>query len=190
MLKKHLDLLSIIEENKALITGHFALPNGKHSQIYIDTDILLQYPSLAAKLGAGIANLFSKKADIVFASSQESLLLAAQVAVFMGARVMGAKFKDGKLELKETLKIKEGDKVLIIDNVFMTGRKINQTLQLLQRYHATIIGVAVLVDRSNGLNLAFENVPLRALLTYPLDLYEPDSCPMCKQKIPFTNKEK
>jgi len=190
MLKKHLDLLSIIEENKALLTGHFALPNGKHSQIYIDTDILLQFPSLAAKLGSGIANLFSKKADIVFASSQESLLLAAQVAVFMGARVMGAKFKDGKLELKETLKIKEGDKVLIIDNVFMTGRKINQTLQLLQRYHATIIGVAVLVDRSNGLNLAFENVPLRALLTYPLDLYEPDSCPMCKQQIPFTNKEK
>ena len=40
MLKKHLDLLSIIEENNALITGHFTLPNGKHSQIYIDTDIL------------------------------------------------------------------------------------------------------------------------------------------------------
>jgi orotate phosphoribosyltransferase len=72
----------------------------------------------------------------------------------------------------------------------MTGRKINQTLQILQRYHANIIGVAVLVDRSNGLNLAFENVPLRALLTYPLDLYEPDSCPMCKQNMPFTNKEK
>ena len=97
MLKKHLDLLSIIEENNALITGHFALPNGKHSQIYIDTDILLQYPSLAAKLGAGIAGLFTKKADIIFASSPESLLLAAQVAVVMGARVMGAKFKDGKI---------------------------------------------------------------------------------------------
>ena len=190
MLKKRLDLLSIIEENNALITGHFALPNGKHSQVYIDTDILLQYPSLAAKLGAGVAGLFTKKADIVFASSPESLLLAAQVAVVMGARVMGAKFKDGKIELKETLQIKEGEKVLIVDNVFMTGRKINQTLQILQRYHANIIGVAVLVDRSNGLNLALENVPLRALLTYPLDLYEPENCPMCQQKMPFTNKEK
>ena len=190
MLKKRLDLLSIIEENNAIISGHFALPNGKHSQIYIDTDILLQYPSLAAKLGAGVAGLFTKKADIVFASSQESLLLAAQIAVIMGARVMGAKFKNGKLELKETLKIQEGENVLVIDNVFMTGRKINQSLQLLQRYHANIIGVAVLVDRSNGLNLAFENVPLRALLTYPLDLYEPESCPMCKQNIPLINKEK
>ncbi len=190
MLKKHLDLLSIIEENNALLTGHFALPNGKHSQIYIDTDILLQYPSLAAKLGAGLASLFTKKADIIFASSQESLLLAAQIAVIMGARVLCAKFKNSKLELKETLKIQEGENVLVVDNVFMTGRKINQCLQLLQRYHANIIGVAVLVDRSNGLNLAFENVPLRALLTYPLDLYEPEFCPMCKQNIPLVNKEK
>lgn len=190
MLKKHLDLLSIIEENKALLEGHFALPNGKHSQIYIDTDILLQYPSLAAKLGEAVAKLFTKKADIVFASSEESLLLAAQVAVIMGARVMGAKFKEGKIMLKESLKIKEGEKVLVIDNVFMTGRKINQTLQLLQCYHVNIIGVAALVDRSNGKNLYFENVPLRALLTYPLDLYEPEACPLCKQKIELINKEK
>ena len=190
MLKKHLDLLSIIEENKALLEGHFALPNGKHSQIYIDTDILLQYPSLAAKLGAAVANLFTKKADIIFASSEESLLLAAQVAVFMNARVMSAKFKNGKIILKETLKINEGEKVLIVDNVFMTGRKINQTLQILQPYHVNVIGVAALVDRSNGVNLPFENVPLRALLTYPLDLYEPDSCPLCKQKIDIVNKEK
>jgi len=190
MLEKHLDLLSIIEENRALLTGHFVLPNGKHSQSYIDTDILLQYPSLAAKLGAAVAKLFAKKADIIFASSQESLLLAAQVAVASGARVMGAKFTDGKLELKETLKIKAGERVLIVDNVFMTGRKINQTLQLLRHYHAVVIGIAGLVDRSNGLDLAFENIPLRALLTYPLDLYEPENCPMCKQNIPFTNRRK
>ena len=30
------------------------------------------------------------------------------------------------------------------------------------------------------------SVPVRALISYPLQVYPPDSCPLCQQEIPVT----
>jgi len=47
-----------------------------------------------------------------------------------------------------------------------------------------VIGVAAIVDRSTG-DLTL-NVPVRGLISYPLQLFPPDNCPLCRQKLPLT----
>lgn len=187
MLKKtDLDIMSILQENDAIIDGHFELPNGKHVQSYIDTDIVIQYPSLSTKIATALAGLFDKKIDVVFSPSSENAILAGEVARIKNARAICATQENGRMALKDSLIIRPNETVLIVDNVMMTGRKIMQAMQLLTPLHVHILGVAVIVDRSNGVTL--ENTPLRALLTYPLDIYEKEDCPMCKDNFPLIKK--
>jgi len=77
--------------------------------------------------------------------------------------------------------------VLIVDDVAVSGRKINRAIDLVHRLEGDVIGVGVIVDRSMGyLPLT---VPLRALLSYPAQTFTATQCPLCAAKIPFSQME-
>ena len=61
MRKQKIDMMSILQENEAIIDGHFELPNGLHIQSYIDTDVLFQYPGLTTKIAQALADLFDSQ---------------------------------------------------------------------------------------------------------------------------------
>jgi len=187
MLKKHnIDILSILGENDAFTEGHFELPCGLHIQSYIETDAVMQYPGIASRIAASLADLFDKEIDVVLAPTAENSILAQEVAKIKKARSVFAVYDNGVMKLKGLMNIKPEEKVLIVDNVTMKGRKIKEAIALVKMLNAQAIGVAVIVDRSNcG---ALGNVPLRSLLSYPLDTYEPANCPMCKAGIKLVKK--
>lgn len=187
MLKKHnIDIISILGENDAITDGHFELPCGLHIQSYVDTNVVMQYPSIASRIACALADLFDKNPDVVLAPTAENSIIAQEVARVKNARSVFAVKENGVMKLKGSMQIKPGEKVLIVDNVTMTGRKINEAVGLVKMLNAHAIGIAVIVDRScDG---AKGNVPLRSLLSYPLDTYEPESCPMCKAGIKLVKK--
>ena len=89
--------------------------------------------------------------------------------------------------LKHNFSIKPGENVLIVDDVAVSGRKINRAIDMVNRCQGDVIGVGVLVDRSMGyLPLT---VPLRALLSYPMQTFSAAQCPLCAAKIPFSEVE-
>lgn len=53
-----------------------------------------------------------------------------------------------KLEI-ETSSIKAGEKVLMIDDWFETGRQIRQSIKLVEKLNGEIIGISVIVDETN-----------------------------------------
>lgn len=61
-----------------------------------------------------------------------------------------------------------GDRVLIIDDVLATGGTAAAAVRLIRRFHADVVGVAVLIELSflNGRALIPDDVPLTKLLTY------------------------
>ena len=88
---------------------------------------------------------------------------------------------------KHNFTIKEGENVLIVDDVAVSGRKINKAIELVSSHGGNVLGVGVIVDRSMGyLPLT---VPLRALLSYPMQTFTAKECPLCAAKIPFTEVE-
>ena len=168
--------------------GHFVMPSGFHSQTYIQTSLLLQHPNLAQRIAGALADKFTKNADVIMALTPSNSVLAQEVARVRGVRaIFASKDEQGEMILKHNFTIKEGENVLIVDDVAVSGRKINRAIDLVSRLKGNVIGVGVIVDRSMGyLPLT---VPLRALLSYPMQTFSATQCPLCAAKIPFSEVE-
>ncbi len=188
MPRNNLDVLCLLQEHGAIVEGHFEMPSGFHSQTYIQTSLLLQHPNLAQKIARALSEKFIKKADVILALTPSDSVLAQEVARVRGVRaIFASKGEDGEMILKHNFTIKPGEKVLIVDDVAVSGRKINRAIDLVHRLAGDVIGVGVIVDRSMGyLPLT---VPLRALLSYPVQTFTDTQCPLCAAKIPFTQME-
>ena len=188
MPRNNLDVLCLLQEHGAIVEGHFEMPSGFHSQTYMQTSLLLQHPNLAQKIARALSEKFVKKADVILALTPSDSVLAQEVARVRGVRaIFASKDESGEMILKHNFTIKPGEKVLIVDDVAVSGRKINRAIDLVNRLQGDVIGVGVIVDRSMGyLPLT---VPLRALLAYPVQTFTATECPLCAAKIPFTQME-
>lgn len=188
MPKNNLDVLCLLQEHGALVEGHFVMPSGFHTQTYIQTSLLLQHPNLAQRLARALSDKFTKRADVILALTPSDSVLAQEVARARGVRAIFASRDDnGNMVLKHNFMIKEGEQVLIVDDVAVSGRKINRAIDLVNQLKGDVIGVGVIVDRSMGyLPLT---VPLRALLSYPMQTFSATQCPLCAAKLPFTKMD-
>lgn len=188
MPRNNMDVLCLLQEHGAILEGHFVMPSGFHSQTYIQTTLLMQHPNLAQKIAGALSEKFSKPADVVMALTPSDSILAQEVARVRGIRaIFASKDDNGQMILKHSFNIKEGENVLIVDDVAVSGRKINKAIELVSQLGGNVIGVGVIVDRSMGyLPLT---VPLRALLSYPMQTFTAKECPLCAANIPFTEVE-
>ncbi len=188
MPRNNIDVLCLLQEHGAILEGHFVMPSGFHSQTYLQTSLLMQHPNLAQRIAGALSDKFTKKADVIMALTPSDSVLAQEVARTRGVRaIFASKDDDGNMILKHNFTIKEGENVLIVDDVAVSGRKINRAIELVNRLKGEVIGVGVIVDRSMGyLPLT---VPLRSLLAYPIQTFTAKQCPLCAAKIPFTKVE-
>lgn len=188
MPRNNIDVLCLLQEHGAILEGHFVMPSGFHSQTYLQTSLLMQHPNLAQRIAGALSDKFTKKADVILALTPSDSVLAQEVARARGVRaIFASKDDDGNMVLKHNFTIKEGENVLIVDDVAVSGRKINRAIELVSRLKGEVIGVGVIVDRSMGyLPLT---VPLRSLLAYPIQTFTANQCPLCAAKIPFTQVE-
>lgn len=185
MPRNNLDILCLLQEHGAIVEGHFQMPSGFHSQTYVQTSLLMQHPHLAQKIAQALSEKFSQKADVIMALTPSNSVLAQEVARVRGARaIFASKDENGQMILKHNFTLKPGDKVLLVDDVTVGGRKVLQAVKLAESAGAEVFGVAVIVDRSMGyLPLT---LPLRALLAYPMQIFTAKECPLCASKVPFT----
>ena len=66
MPKSKFDIIGVLQEHGAILDGHFQLPSGFHSQTYIQTSIVLQYPTIAQKIAKEMAEKFSQPFLLLF----------------------------------------------------------------------------------------------------------------------------
>lgn len=186
--KKNLDMLAILQEHDLLEYGHFALGSNMHSHLYIHACKIFKKPNMAQKIAKALLGNFQKRVDVVVAPSKVSYIIAQEVAAHCGGRATFTENNEhGALILKRNLIIKPTEHVLIVDDVSVSGKQIERAVSLIKRTGAKILGVAVIVDRSSGY-MPF-NVPLRALVSYPLKIYSPAQCPLCKSNIPIIKED-
>ena len=82
--------------------------------------------------------------------------------------------------------LEKGQKVLIVDDVLTTGRSVVEVIDLVMRYGAEIVGIGILLDRSNG--TAKFDYPFYSLATVASQIWEPEKCPLCLEKVPLTQR--
>ncbi|MFA5937698.1 MAG: orotate phosphoribosyltransferase [Candidatus Paceibacterota bacterium] len=180
----NLDVVGILQEHGAILNGHFQLPSGFHSQSYVQTSVVMQYPHIAQKIAKALSAKFAQEADVVMAPTAQTHVIAQEVARVRKARAIFAEKTGGAMSLRRNFKLREGERVLIVDDVITTGTLTSAAVALVQRYNARVIGVVALVDRSTG-DLPLR-VPVRALISYPLQVYAADDCPLCRERVQLT----
>jgi len=175
----------IFEKSGAILKGHFLLASGRHSPVYWEKFRVLQYPNYTQQLCRLIANHFQKqKIQVVAGPTTGGITLAFEVARQLGVRGIFAE-KEGEKEraFRRGFGIKPGERVLIVDDILTTGNSIRQVIAAVRKAKGEIIGIGVLVDRSEQ-KMDF-GVPLFSCLRSETITYPPQDCPLCKAKIPL-----
>lgn len=183
-----MDLLGLLQEHGAVVHGHFQLASGLHSPTYVQTALVLQYPNIAQRIAKALVAKFPHDFDVVIAPNMVSVVLGQEVARAKKCRAIFTERINGMMALRRDFRVERGERALIVQDVLTTGRLTAEIVLLAQAYGAKIVGVGAVVDRSvAGLSLC---VPVRTLISYPLQVYSPDSCPQCAEKAPLTDASK
>lgn len=183
----HEDILEILEETGALLSGHFELASGRHSNRYFQYALLLQYPKKTEKICKELAGRFlGKRIDIVIGPAIGGVLVSFEVARQLGARSLFAERVEGKgpLLLRRNFQIQKDEKVLVIEDVITTGGSAKELIDLVRSNGGEVVGVGALADRSGG-QVSFD-VPFEVLLQVSAESFMREECPLCKEKVPFT----
>ncbi len=178
-----LDLFGILEEHGALLTGHFRLNSGLHSSNYIQTALILQYPHIAAKIAKSMATKFPQDISFVCSPALGAVVIGQEVARAKRSRAIFMERVGGAMTLRRDFTIQPGEKCLVVEDVLTTGRSTGEVISLARGYGAKVVGVAAIVDRTT--TAPSFDVPFRSLLTYPLEVYAPEKCDLCKNDIPL-----
>lgn len=177
-------VIEILEKSGVLLNGHFLLTSGRHSNQYMQCAQILQYPEYTEEIAKGLAEEFQQDAiDVVVGPAVGGIIFAYEVARQLGAKNVFAEREDGKMTLRRGFSIPVGARVLVAEDVVTTGGSVKEVIEVVKGQGAEVIGVAVLVDRSNG-TIDF-GTKLKAALTTEVISYEAEECPLCKEgKMP------
>jgi orotate phosphoribosyltransferase len=173
-------VLDIYQKTGALLTGHFLLSSGLHSDQYLQSALVLQQPEIATQLCAALAELFkASKIEVVIAPALGGVFVSHETARALGVRALFAERVGGELTLRRGFQIKPGERVLVVEDVITTGKSTKETVDLVKQAGGVVIAAASLVDRSGG--TADVGVPYKALVTLTVPTYTAETCPMCKE---------
>jgi orotate phosphoribosyltransferase len=179
-----------LERIGAVLHGHFLLTSGRHSDLYFEKFRLLEQPALLERLvGTMLANLPREAvgaAQVVVGPTLGGVIVAYEAARQLSIRALYAEREgDGRAFRRGSL-LEPHTPVLLVDDVLTTGTSIREVLALLEQYRARVVGIGVLIDRSES-SLAF-GAPLASALRLPAQTYAPDECPLCQQGVPLTKR--
>jgi orotate phosphoribosyltransferase len=177
------ETLALYEKTGALMRGHFRLTSGLHSDIYLQSALVLQYPEYAAELGQALAAAFGGVgATTVLAPAIGGILVAHEVARALGARCLFTEREDGVMTLRRGFSVTAGERCLVVEDVVTTGGSTREVLECVERHGAVAVGVGSLIDRSGG--AARFPVKQVALARVGATTWAPEACPLCKTGSP------
>lgn len=169
-------LIRDIEEAGMISDGRFAYRSGLHSLKLLDRDRLLSDTHVASRLGYALAKqFFLTRVDVVAAPSIWGAGLAQWVAYFLQPRrpVIYARQTDGHYVFTPGPEYLDGKRVLVIDNLILTGGTIQDFVQTIASNGGTPVAVGSLADLS-GLEYPIE---VFGLLNDAIGLFDPGDPP-------------
>ena len=179
--------LTMFTSTGALLEGHFVLTSGLHSNQYFQCAKVLQYPEHCERLCADVASQFrEERIDLVIAPAMGGIVVGQEVGRQLRARTIFAERKEGTMQLRRGFEIRQGERVLVCEDVVTTGGSVQEVIGIVRERGGVVAGVACIVDRSGG-KVTFpvaRGGKQYPVLTMDVVTYAPDVCPLCRQNIP------
>ncbi len=177
-------VVGIFRDCGAVLHGHFRLSSGKHSDTYFEKFQVLQHPHYVQQLCGELAKRFrDKRIDVVVGPTTGGVIIAYEVARQLGTRALYAEREGDKRVLRRGFTLREGERVLVVDDILTTGGSVREVLEMLEPYRVQLVGVGILVDRTGGqVDLG---VRTETLLRLKVQAWQPEECPLCQRGEPI-----
>ncbi len=186
-------LVSHLRDIGAVRKKHVVLVGGRHSDDYVDLELLFPRTALFSTVCRSLALecLDMREAEVIIGPERGATYLAPRLAEKLGERCCGREILSldarkgarGKFFIPEHLEpLVAGKKVLGIDDVLTTGRSLRKTLDLAEKLGGTVIGACCVWNRG-GVTADELGVPrLASLINILLPSWEAAVCtnPKCR----------
>jgi orotate phosphoribosyltransferase len=180
-----LDIDALLRSTGAVLEGHFRLASGRHSGTYVEKFRIMENPEATEAMCGMIAGRFRDAgATAVVGPAMGGVILAYETARQLGVRdVFAEKDGEGRLVFDRGFAFSPGQPVLVVDDVLTTGGSVRQVLSLVENTGAKVVGVGMLIDRTNG--AVDFGVPFYACHVMEVESFPADDCPLCRQGLPL-----
>ena len=176
--------LYLLKKTGALLEGHFLLSSGNHSKYYIQCAHLMSYPDIAEEFFNDIADHFRDyDIDTVVGPAVGGIVVSYGVAKALNKKSIFMERENGIFTLRRGFEVKDGERVLLVEDVITTGGSILEVANILRKIGAKIIGYASIVNRASGRFKPDADYYYSIKMDFPI--YNPDECPLCRANIPL-----
>lgn len=177
-------LHSYLKKCGAFLEGHFQLSSGLHSQDYVQCALALKNPAKAAAMGAELKKRWKgPKPDLIISPAMGGLIIGHEVARAFGVAFMFTERENGAMTLRRGFRLKEGDKIIIVEDVFTTGKSTMEVFETVKQARAEVLGALSIVNRMGDKVFYF---PSLSLMKLDLKAYSSADCPLCSKGLPLT----
>ena len=190
--KIHLEILKRTGAYHA--NDHVLLPSGQHTTEYIEKTLVTTEPSFTEGLGAVIAKHFAPwPVDVVLSTGPAALILSHCVArahpsrpvVVYGMKGMAGGKRRVTLPVEFQRLIREGTKVLLVEDLVSTGSTLELLVDLVEQMGAQVVGVGCLWRRTS---VELNGKPVYSLVSRDFPTYNPEDCPLCRRGVPLNEE--
>lgn len=171
------------QETGALLSGHFQLSSGLHSDRYLQCATLLQWPDRAERIGKLLARELSPSGAVVVVSpALGGVIIGHEVARALGVRALFTERKDGRMQLRRGFRLEPLERVAVVEDVFTTGKSTRETIEAIEQLGGSVVVAGSIVDR--GLPAGALPVETKSLLSLQVPAWPADQCPLCAEGFP------
>ncbi len=182
-MEQHDEIIKIFSESGALLTGHFVLRSGLHSPKFFQCAQVCQHMDKVNRLVEMLVpKLKDLGAETVLAPAMGGLVVGQEIARQLDLRFIFAEKENGNLVLRRNFSMKNGEKILIAEDVITRGGRVFECAEIVKNFGAVPVATTCLVDRSAG--KAELPTPLISLLSMAFPTFPADQIPPELAKIP------
>lgn len=177
------ELRGYLASSGAFLEGHFLLSSGLHSPNYIQCAQALKDPAWAGRMGAALAAGWSgPKPDLILSPAMGGLIIGHETARAFGVEFIFTERENNQMTLRRGFSLRKGARLIIVEDVFTTGKSTLETAATAAAAGADTIGAMSIINRMGEKTLPF---PSLSLLRLALTAHQPDKCPLCASGVPL-----
>ena len=137
---------------KIILNGEFKLKSGQISNYYINCRKLFEFPNLLKEISNDIINKYikNKKVDWICGVPNGAIPLASTISILSGIPMLLLRKQEKEHGLCNQIdgEFKQGDSVIILEDVVTTGGSLNEFCELLLKNKLNIISKICIINRS------------------------------------------
>jgi orotate phosphoribosyltransferase len=192
----HDEVVDLLRRTGGLRQGHFEYNNGLHADEYLQVALTMRYYEAAKILSVGLSRKLRANQEIraiipelsIVAPATGGLPVAYGVCEALRAHQVYCAERENENEpqrFRQYLELKKGEKVLLVDDILRTGKKIAELKKLVEASGGEVVGLAVVIYQPNPTTPSFGSLPFYYLAKLDAMYYkDSSSCDLCKKGEP------